>query len=524
MHSIGKIVSASSESIIIKVNQQAKAELGMLLYVKTATNKVFIYQSYELLVGSQTDQKEREYIAEMLNFEKVEIKEEALRHYVLMKAKPLAILDDNTFKSVKSIPPLYAEVYEINEELASLISTQYEGIDIGRLRSGSEELPVSIHLNINKMLTHHIFVGATTGRGKSNFLKVLVAKLIKDLSIGFVIFDPHDEYIGRGATPGLKELRSEKVIYYSAQPLPSYPYYHSLIFNLTDLRPSHFMGVFEFSEPQQQAMYLLWRYANERWVETLLTMKKGDKAWSFLTSEGNVDRKTIEVLKRKIMVAINAGLQVQNEEISISYHGSFKKDKGETTLINLLQKLEEGYKIIIDTSSLSYTEELLIMSMISENILNRYKRYKQKGELEYKAKVGLIIEEAPRVLGRNVLVSNNIFGSIAREGRKFNIGIIAVTQLPSLIPDEILANMNTKIILGIEMAKEREAIISSAPHDLSKDSKVIASLEKGEAIVTSIFTGFPLPLKIYKFDDIIKEHAQPQERIKISGFKKELEI
>ena len=48
--------------------------------------------------------------------------------------------------------------------------------------------------------------------------------------------------------------------------------------------------------------------------------------------------------------------------------------------------------------------------------------------------------------------------------------------------------MNTKIILGIEMGAERNAVIESSAQDLSDDSRTIASLDKGEAIVTSIFT------------------------------------
>jgi len=81
---------------------------------------------------------------------------------------------------------------------------------------------------------------------------------------------------------------------------------------------------------------------------------------------------------------------------------------------------------------------------------------------------------------------NDIYRTIAREGRKFKIGLIAISQLSSLIPKTILANMNTKIILGNEMASERHAIIDSASQDLSDDNRIIASLDKGEAIVSSI--------------------------------------
>jgi len=60
--------------------------------------------------------------------------------------------------------------------------------------------------------------------------------------------------------------------------------------------------------------------------------------------------------------------------------------------------------------------------------------------------------------------------------------------------------MNTKIILGIEMAPERQAIIDSASQDLSKDDRAIASLDKGEAIVTSNFLKFAVPIKIPLFE------------------------
>ena len=123
------------------------------------------------------------------------------------------------------------------------------------------------------------------------------------------------------------------------------------------------------------------------------------------------------------------------------------------------------------------------------------------------------------MLGKEVLEKGpNIFSTIAREGRKFKIGLCAITQLPSLIPRQILANMNTKIILGIEMAPERTAIIESASQDLSNDSRSIASLDKGEAIITSNFTKFALPVKIPLFSEFVKKDINKnQEKQSFSG-------
>ena len=78
--------------------------------------------------------------------------------------------------------------------------------------------------------------------------------------------------------------------------------------------------------------------------------------------------------------------------------------------------------------------------------------------------------------------------------------------MPSLIPREILANMNTKIILGTELKQERQAIIESAAQDLSSHDRMIASLDRGEAIITSTFTKFATPVRIPFFEALVEKN------------------
>jgi DNA helicase HerA-like ATPase len=62
-----------------------------------------------------------------------------------------------------------------------------------------------------------------------------------------------------------------------------------------------------------------------------------------------------------------------------------------------------------------------------------------------------------------------------------------------------------------EMATERHALIDSAAQDLTDDDCMIASLDKGEAIVTSIFQKFAVPIQIPLFDELVKEQKAPAE-------------
>ncbi|PKK81773.1 MAG: hypothetical protein CVT47_00740, partial [Thermoplasmata archaeon HGW-Thermoplasmata-2] len=182
------------------------------------------------------------------------------------------------------------------------------------------------------------------------------------------------------------------------------------------------------------------------------------------------------------------------------------KETGIGAVDDTISALESGKKVIIDTSRLSSYAEILVGSIIANKLFEKYSEYKSAGTLDSKPVISIILEEAPRVLGATD-GEINVFGRIAREGRKFKIGLIGITQLASLIPREVLANMNTKIILGNEMEAERRAIIESAAQDLSTESKMIASLEKGEALVSSIFTKFAIPIYTPLFDEIVKSES-----------------
>jgi hypothetical protein len=199
-------------------------------------------------------------------------------------------------------------------------------------------------------------------------------------------------------------------------------------------------------------------------------------------------------------------LDIDSVTSGLISHGIFDVNAGESTINDIISALEEKKIVVVDTSNISANAELLVGSLLGNEILHKYQYYKSTGELFKKPVVSIVLEEAVRVLGADALAQgNNIFSTIAREGRKFKVGLVAITQLPSMIPREILANIGTKIILGLEMAPERRAIIESAAQDLSEYDKNIASLDKGEAIVTSNFTKFAIPIKIPDYNALLQE-------------------
>ena len=221
-----------------------------------------------------------------------------------------------------------------------------------------------------------------------------------------------------------------------------------------------------------------------------------------------VAQRTLQVLRRKFDTVLGVYL---DKELNLQCRNRvFSDTAGTTTTRDIADSLEDGKTVVVDTSRLRDQAELLIGSIVVGEIFHRYQRYKSTGVLDEKSVVSVVIEEAPRVLGADVLANagENIYSTVAREGRKFKVGLVAITQLTSLIPRSILANMNTKIILGNEMALERKAIIDSAAQDLSDDSRTIASLDVGEAIVSSNFTKFAVPVQIPLFEEYAENYLK----------------
>ena len=500
---VGSLVRGKHGHLMIRQKNDAIIELGDLLVVDNPDGHTLL-QVFDLSYGSLISPRSLEMISGMqvegystdLGF-----MDPNLRNYIIAEVKAVARIVNGRVRIPKTLPKFLKETRHATAKDLEFIEKPKNPLYVGKVRSGTKVLDVDVNLDSEKALTHHILIPATTGRGKSNLVKTMAWSLVPNNKISLLILDPHDEYYGRHGY-GLKDHpeQSKYVSYYSPKSTPGST---TPIFNLKSLQYSHFRGIINFSDAQTEALMVASSKYKEKWIEAI--MKDHE-----LDGVANISQ---QVLKRRLSTAL--GIYVEDDEIQ-SRSGIFSSTRGESTLRNILTKLEEGGKVIIDTSLFSDQVELLVGSIVLNEILNRYKGHKQEGVLDQKPVINAVIEEAPRVLGAEAMANgSNIYSDIAREGRKFKIGLTAITQLTSLIPRTVLANMNTKIILGNELRQERDAIIGSASQDLSKDDQNIASLDVGEAIITSNFTKFAVPIQVPLFEEYIKPIIGTKQQRKI---------
>jgi hypothetical protein len=116
----------------------------------------------------------------------------------------------------------------------------------------------------------------------------------------------------------------------------------------------------------------------------------------------------------------------------------------------------------------------------------------------------ITIEEAQRVLASGGS-STQVFRECAMEGRKFGLGLCVITQQPKNIDPKVLAQINTFIIMALGDRGDRDIIMGSAKQDLSKMEIEIQTLDRGEAIISTIGIPFPVSTRIHKFEDYIDE-------------------
>ena len=99
--------------------------------------------------------------------------------------------------------------------------------------------------------------------------------------------------------------------------------------------------------------------------------------------------------------------------------------------------------------------------------------------------VMIVLEEAHRYLGDGAaLIARGAANRVAREGRKYGVGLLLVTQRPSELPDTALAQCGTIIALRLTNSADQSKIRAALPDSVAGLAEVLPSLRTGEAVIT----------------------------------------
>ena len=107
----------------------------------------------------------------------------------------------------------------------------------------------------------------------------------------------------------------------------------------------------------------------------------------------------------------------------------------------------------------------------------------------------IVLEEAHNYLrsGENSIASRNV-QRIAKEGRKYGVGLMLVTQRPSELDETVLSQCGTIIALRMNNSKDRGYVSAAIQDELRSIVDLLPSLRTGEAIVSG--EGVSIPSRI----------------------------
>ncbi|HET6793114.1 MAG TPA: ATP-binding protein [Acidimicrobiales bacterium] len=423
------------------------------------------------------------------------VHEPSRRTYRVAECRCLGYLgpDGRSFRKPKSLPTQFSRVVAPEPADFAFLASRMGDLPIGLLRSGEAEVDFEVGIP-GSSLASHVGIFATTGMGKSNLMRVLAGAVMRRQGrYGLLVVDPHGEY---RAALRAHPWAAERLRVFAARPLPNTS---TLRIGLAELSVDDLRTAYEWTRPQEEALFELERHYGGDGLSWLLQLAQVDDLPGFREAElgGRIALNTLQVVHRRARRIV--GLSCISTDAAVSVGPA------------VLRHLAEGMVVLIDVSGLGSTEEVLIASFLTRRILDEWSAaYLEDPDRHDSLPVAaVVLEEAQRVLGSNKDRESNVFPRLAREGRKFKVGLCAITQQPKLLDDELLSQFNTFFILGLADEKDRNILRSSSKQDLSALGPEIQTLMPGECLVVNLEAPFAVPATVHLYEELVGRTEPP---------------
>ncbi len=358
---------------------------------------------------------------------------------------------------------------------------------------------------IDQLVARRSFVFARAGFGKSNLVKLLFSNLYQDtpfvtkragkqVPVGTVIFDPDGEYFwpDDSGRPGLCDVPhlEDKVVVFTNKKTTS-DFYRSFVadsikLDIRRLRPTDVISIALPPEKQtQQNVQKLKGLSIAKWIELVdLINKMGNTTplpdLRMLILGEDSDRQDAEI------IAIRSNMTTIVRLIH---------DPSSQMMDKLFEALRNGKLCVVDISQMRGANGLILSGIILQQIFE-YNQNEFTSSEPNSIPTIAVLEEAQSVLGGNN-GSESPYIAWVKEGRKFGLGAVLITQQPGSISDEILSQGDNWFIFHLLSAVDLGALRKANAH-FSNDllSSLLNEPIPGNGIFWSSAGGKPYPISV----------------------------
>ncbi len=438
--------------------------------------------------------------------------------------KKLSPTKNNVFKrAVNTYPEINSKVYLADGKALSIIMNSLENeitsdkrLTIGKYASNQD---VQAILDGNKFFQRHATIVGSTGSGKSFTVANILEKANELPYANLIVFDLHGEYNELSYAKQIKISDNDDGLHI---PLWFFNYeeIHSLFIessegtstnqraavikyileqkkeyiknNMSDLSPE----IITADTPIPFSAKKMKEYLEEENIKEELTgelYKSGDKKGQEKTKQGQYYGKLTNLITR---------LQTKMDDKKYSFVFN-EKETIESNYINTFidRILNNDKKIkVIDLSEVP-SDMLPIIIGVVTRLVYEVQFWMTPKEKETRHPFAFICDEAhlymPRDTTKMKAVENKsleIFEKIAKEGRKYGVSLVIVSQRPAELNSTIISQCNNIVSLKITNDRDKSAVATMLTDSLVGLVETLPNLDVGECIV--IGDSIKLPTKI----------------------------
>lgn len=363
---------------------------------------------------------------------------------------------------------------------------------------------VLVRFPIEKLVSRRSFIFARAGFGKSNLNKLLFSMLYettphsikrggKQVPVGTVIFDPDGEYFwpDDAGRPGLCDVPhlEDKLVVFTERRSPS-PFYQSFVaggirLDIRRLRPGDVIAIALSPERQeQQNVRKLRGLSQERW-EALVNLI--DQSGHSTPLEEIAHLLDLEYPKQD-----NEALAARANMTTIV---RMLHDRSSQLMDMLVHALSEGKLCVVDVSQMRGGQSLVLSGLILRRIFDRNQQEFTAAEPKTIPTIA-VVEEAQSVLNERAPAAEPYIAWV-KEGRKYDLGALLITQQPGSIPVEILSQGDNWFIFHLLSSADLTSLKRANAH-FSEDllSSLLNEPIAGQGVFWSSVGGKTYPISI----------------------------
>jgi hypothetical protein len=445
--------------------------LGSFMLVRVSEAEALLGRITQFYpVGTMAGAEAEEYLAQLQKLERPvpeDVKELKLRYNVKMRLLGTVELHQGRFRyrpGIRTLPHLGAAVGELTEEALDFVCNarlqeEEDTVPIGYYSLGDRVTKHQVKFGFSRLQSKGTVVFARRGYGKSNLIKLLVAKLYEqEPKVGMLIFDPEGEYAFPDAQgrPGLANFPgiAEKLVVFTAR-RPPHDKYKSLIagpvtLNLRGIAPSHVVDIC-FPEDRRETGYAtrLKGFRADEWTKLI----------NLLAEKGY--RLEEKVIKDDFKISSHPDAVIRNVTPVVQAMNNAESHLPQS----VLYYLAKGWIVIVDISLLPSGIGQQVAGLILNTVFDHNVKHFTAANPEAVIPVIAVIEEAQNVLSpEKMKQEDSPFVRWVKEGRKYRLGYTIVTQQPGAISDQLLSQADNFFVMHLVSGADLDALQRSNAH------------------------------------------------------------